>query len=334
MAKRPPPDHWVCLAGGNALGAFHRGAIEALVEARLPITRVAGASIGAIMAALWLGGPPERAGERLRTFWRRSQDNTVLGMLRGARQMAALRALTGGEPWLFHPTFPGFWAMHPLAPSDDHLHSRGPQRQMLLELIDFDALNDGRVRLIVNALDQRTGEDVVFDSAETRLTVDHLMATTALPLLFPPVEIEGRLLIDPGLSANLPILALFKDPPQSNTICWALDLWPPLAERATSPDTVARRVQDLMFSAQSRHALERLALTTSPLLKDTGLGVTIHHLGYDGGDWEIAAKGLDYSPTALLRRVRAGGEAMRQVLASPTPAPEPGLQVIRHEFRS
>lgn len=334
MAERSPPDHWLCLAGGNALGAFHRGAVEALVEEGIPITRVAGASIGAVTAALWLGGPPESAGERLRSFWRRSQDNAVLGLLRGARQMAAMRALTGGMPWLFHPALPGFWAMYPFAPSDDHLHSTGPLRQTLLDLIDFDALNDGPVRLIVNALNQQTAEDVVFDSATTRLTVDHLMATTALPLLFPPVEIDGRLLIDPGLSANLPVVALFKDPPEGDTLCWALDLWPPMADRAVSPDTVTRRVQDMMFSAQSRHALERLALTTSPLLKDAGLGVAIHHLGYDGGDWEIAAKGFDYSPTAILRRVRAGREAMRQALASPAPSPEPGLHITRHEFCS
>lgn len=327
------PDHWVCLAGGNALGAFHRGAVEALLEEGLPVTRVAGASIGAVTAALWLGGPPETAAERLRAFWQRSQDNSVLGILRGARQMAAVRAMTGGQPWMFHPSLPGFWAMHPLAPSDDHLHSAAPLRQTLLDLVDFDALNDGPARLIVTALDQQTAEDVTFDTAERRLTVDHLMASTALPLLFPPVEIDGRLLVDPGLSANLPIAPLFRDAPERDTICWALDLWPPMARRATSPDTVTRRGQDLMFAAQSRHALEGLTLTASPQLRDAGISVVVHHLGYDGGDWEVAAKGLDYSPTALARRARAGQEAMRQALASPGPAQGPGLHVTRHEFQ-
>lgn len=334
MAERSPPDHWVCLAGGNALGAFHLGAVQALLEEGVPVTRVAGASIGALTAALWLGGPPETAVERLRSFWQRARDNSVFGILRGARQMAAMRALMGGQPWLFHPTLPGVWAMHPFAPSDDHLHSTLPLRQTLLDLIDFDALNDGPVRLIVNALDQQTAEDVVFDSRATRLTVDHLMASAALPLLFPPVEIEGRPLVDPGLSANLPIVALFGDLPGRDTVCWALDLWPPLADRAGSPDTIARRGQDLMFAAQSRHALERLGLTASGPLNRAGISVAIHHLGYDGGDWEVGAKAFDYSATALARRARAGAEAMRQALSAPPSSSGPGLQVTRHEFRS
>lgn len=332
MAERSPPDHWVCLAGGNALGAFHLGAVQALLEEGTPVTRVAGASIGAVTAALWLGGPPGTAAERLGLFWQRARDKSALGILRGARQMAAMRALMGGQPWLFQPTLPGFWAMHPFAPSDDHLHSTAPLRQTLLELIDFDALNDGPVRLIINALDQQTAEDVIFDSRETRLTVDHLLASAALPLLFPPVEIDGRLLVDPGISANLPLAPLFRDLPGRDTVCWALDLWPPLAARAGSPDSIARRGQDLMFAAQSRHALERLALTAAAPLERAGIGVAVHHLGYDGGDWEVSPKAFDYSATALARRARAGAEAMRQALAAPPP--RPGLQVTRHEFRS
>lgn len=334
MAELSRPDHWACLAGGNALGAFHLGAIQTLVEAEIPVSRVAGASIGAVTAGLWLGGPPETAAERIEAFWDRAQDNSVLGPLRGMRQMAALRALLGGQPLLFRPTLPGLWAAHPLAPDDDHLHSTVPMRQTLLDLIDFDHLNDGPVRLIVNALDQETAEDVVFDSAHTRLTVDHLMASAALPLLFPPVEIDGRLLVDPGLSANLPLGALFRDPPRRATICWALDLWPPQARRATSPDTLARRGQDLMFAAQTRHTLERLEREAGAALKDAGIPVAVHHLGYDGGDWEVGAKAFDYSPAALARRIQAGDEAMRQALAAAGPAPGPGLQVTRHDFRS
>lgn len=333
MAHHPSPDHWVCLAGGNALGSFHMGAIEALVRARVPVSRVAGASIGAVMAGLWLGGPPETAPDRIGAFWRRARDRSALSDLRAVRQAAAMRAFLGGRPRLFGPTLPGLWAMHPLAPDDDHIHSTAPMRRALLDLIDFDRLNDGGTRLIVNALDQQTAEDVVFDSAETRLTVDHLMATTALPVLFPPVEIGGRLLVDPGLSANLPIRALFREAPARDTLCWAIDLWPPTAHRAVSPDTVTRRSQDLLFAAQGRHALERLVETLSPALQQAGVAVAVHHLGYDGGDWEIAAKAFDFSPTAMSRRCRAGTAAMEQTLAPPAPA-GPGLHVMRHVFCS
>ncbi|MRX51335.1 patatin-like phospholipase family protein [Paracoccus sp. S-4012] len=334
MTEHSSSERWVCLAGGNALGAFHLGAIEALLDARVPVRRVAGASIGAVVAALWLGGPPDGAAGRLRAFWTRAEGTSASGGLRFSRQMAAIRALLGGRPRLFLPTLPGLWAAHPLASDDDHLHSTAPLRRTLLELIDFDRLNDGQTRLIVNALDQRTAEDVVFDTAETRLTVDHLLASTALPLLFPPVEIEGRLLVDPGLSANLPIAALFRDRPRHDVLCWAIDLWPRAADRATSPDTVTRRAQDLLFAAQSRHALEHLTETASAPLRERELSVAVHHLGYDGGDWEVAAKAFDFSHAAIMRRRRAGTAVMCKALSDAQPSPQPGLSVIRHGFCS
>ena len=110
--------------------------------------------------------PPETAPERIGAFWRRAADRSALSDLRALRQAAAMRALLGGRPRLFGPTLPGLWAMHPLAPDDDHIHSTAPMRRALLDLIDFDRLNDGGTRLIVNALDQQTAEDVVFDSAD------------------------------------------------------------------------------------------------------------------------------------------------------------------------
>lgn len=329
MAEDSSTEHWVCLAGGNALGAFHLGAVETLLDSGLTIRRVAGASIGAITAALWLGGPKETAKKRLRAFWGRSVDRSVWAGTRPARQASAMRAMFGGRPRLFNPTLPGIWAMHFLAPNDDHLHSTAAMRQTLAELIDFDRLNDGETRVIVTALDQETSEDVVFDSATTRLTVDHVMASSALPLIFPPVRIDGRLLVDAGLSANLPIAALFRDLPERNTMCWALDLWPPKARQAISPDTVTRRAQDLMFAAQSRHALERLTETLSPRLQEAGIGAAVHHLGYDGGDWEVAAKGFDYSRAALERRHREGTEEMTRALSAYAPPREAGFSVFR-----
>lgn len=330
MAERPAPEHWVCLAGGNALGAFHAGAIGALLDAGLHVDRVAGASIGAILAALWLGGPRETAHLRLAAFWEQAADNSVPLGTRAARQAAALRALLGGRPGLFAPTLPGLWAMYPMVPDDDHIHSPDALRRLLSDLIDFDRLNGGGTRLLVTALDQQTAEDVIFDSAETRLTVDHLMASCALPLIFPPVEIDGRLLVDPGLSANLPVAALFRDPPPRDTLCWAIDLWPATARRAHSPDTVARRAQDLLFAAQSRHALQRLSDRLAPVLEAAGLRVAVHCLGYDGGEWEVAAKGFDFSRAALGRREAAGAAAMQQALSAPSAANGAGLHIIRH----
>lgn len=60
---------WLCLSGGNALGAFHAGAWRGIQDAGLSVTRMAGAPIGAIVAAVMAGNPPDRRVESLYGFW-------------------------------------------------------------------------------------------------------------------------------------------------------------------------------------------------------------------------------------------------------------------------
>ena len=58
------------LSGGNALGAYHAGAYEALHRAGWLPDWVVGASAGAVNGALICGAPPEERVARLRAFWR------------------------------------------------------------------------------------------------------------------------------------------------------------------------------------------------------------------------------------------------------------------------
>jgi NTE family protein len=59
---------WLCFAGGNALGAFHVGAWQAIEQSGLRVSRMAGASIGAVVAAIIAGNPPDRRTEALHGF--------------------------------------------------------------------------------------------------------------------------------------------------------------------------------------------------------------------------------------------------------------------------
>ena len=72
-------------------------------------------------------------------------------------------------------------------------------------------------RLAINAVDAHTGHVVRYVTHETPLTrppdyiivdaitVDMVLASASIPLLFPPVEINGRLLWDGGLLVNTPL---------------------------------------------------------------------------------------------------------------------------------
>ena len=72
------PKIWLCLSGGNALGAYHAGVYQALHEQGVRPHRIAGASIGAITGALIAGNPPDQRLEALQEFWRRAGDDSFM----------------------------------------------------------------------------------------------------------------------------------------------------------------------------------------------------------------------------------------------------------------
>ncbi|MGI9480510.1 MAG: patatin-like phospholipase family protein, partial [Hyphomicrobiaceae bacterium] len=70
--KKHKFDHEILLfQGGGALGAYHAGVYEGILEAGRQPTWVVGVSIGGITSALIAGNPPEARVDRLRAFWGR-----------------------------------------------------------------------------------------------------------------------------------------------------------------------------------------------------------------------------------------------------------------------
>jgi NTE family protein len=304
---------WLCLSGGNALGAFHAGAWEELQARALIPSRIAGASIGGIVAALLAGNAPDVRLQKLRAFWKRAE--RPLGFFQAfapvdPRRLSALDTLLTGRPGLFHACHISM--LQTLSGSDapPMLFDTAPLRETLRRLIDFDYLNQGSIRVILTAVDAESGEDAVFDSAKEPLTVDHVMASAAFPLAFPPVDVAGRLYVDAGVSQNLPVRALFAEAPQTDVTCLCCDVAPPQGKRPTTMAIAAGRAQDLLFASQSRHAIQDVASR----FRDTALAVRLLHLVYEGSGRESALKMLDYSSRSLSERWQAGRYGAAQAL--------------------
>lgn len=162
--------------GGGAKAAAHAGAFRALEEAGLVPGRYVGTSMGAAFAAMFAAGLSSR--EAL------DRVSAVAG-----REVVRTERIS---------LVKGLWARHLLKP--------GPFREALAQLVPvrrFDAL---RVPLTVTATDLESGELVLF-GAEGRDVplLDALYASAALPLYFPPLELEGRRYADGGLRAVLPL---------------------------------------------------------------------------------------------------------------------------------
>jgi NTE family protein len=123
------------MSGGNALGAFHAGAYEAMHEHGLRPSWIAGSSIGAVTGALIAGNPQERRIEMLKQFWNEASVPTMMAGQAGRYQAVAETRLFG-RPHAFTPSL-GFFARQPA------LYELAPLRATLMRLVDFDHLNNG-----------------------------------------------------------------------------------------------------------------------------------------------------------------------------------------------
>lgn len=308
---------WLCFSGGNAIGAYHAGGYEALAEAGIDPTAIAGASIGAIVAALIVGNAPEDRLSKLKKFWALAEQSSLCPDTKGTRIASGIQTLVGGRPGLFHPRFD--WSFFGM-PSRASLFDPAPMRRELERLIDFDRLNSGKIRLAVTAVDIETGDLVSFDTRDVQLTVDHLMASSAFPLFFPPVLLDGKHYIDPGVVCNLPIEALFSEMPDQPITCFALDAAIPGGHAPRGLDDALIRAQDTLFSAQSKFALQRVERRLEEQRTSTGgpgPSSSIYHLTFrDDAAREAGLKMIDFRRESLAQRWAEGRNAMMDVLVT------------------
>ncbi|MGI4876015.1 MAG: patatin-like phospholipase family protein [Janthinobacterium lividum] len=330
------------LSGGNALGAYQAGGYQALHDRNVRPDWVIGASTGAINGAIICGNPEEERLARLAEYWglgavpsgpvRAPWWNDIGEDLR--RSVAVSTTMMIGQPNVFapRPQPSTFW--EPIGGvGGPSLYDTGPLGASLDRLADFDRLNTGIPRYSATAVDLETGEVVTFDTSKHAVGAEHVRASGALLPAFPPVEVDGRLLGDGGLAANLPIDTLLAEPPEGTTLCIALDLLPLRARRPRTLGEAASRMQDLMFASQSRRSLAAWQALYDQRPKDVTTAITLLHLSYDRQDAEVAGKAFDFSPKSVRERWDAGYRDVTAALASVDDGSiaigQPGLLVWR-----
>jgi NTE family protein len=356
------------LSGGVALGAFEAGICAALEAEGGPRPEwVAGASAGAVNAAIFAGNPPEQRAARLRQFWEGMAEDPLPGfslffgapadgpLRRAHNRAAALQSLLFGRPGLFAPRL-SLTAMLGQAPS---LYDLAPLRRRLPELVDFDRLNNGGPRVTLVAVDVVSGERVVFDTARgTRIGPEHVVASCALLPLFAPVEVEGRLLGDGGLGSNAPVdLVLEED---REVLCILAELFATAGQPPRSLSGSLARAGDLALGNQTQRLLEgharllrlrdslhRLAALVpeerraepevTALLAEAAppARATVLRIGYRAMPDEVGAgKLFDFSRATTADRWKAGEEALRRGLRKLAEAPAPGPGLVLHEVET
>lgn len=325
----PQADFALVLSGGNALGAYHAGAYEVLDEQDLKPDWVVGCSAGAVVGAIIAGNAPEDRLGALRKFWADATQHTAPSPTEWLKPrqvyngVHAALALAFGRPSIFQHRLPGLWSALPWMPNDVALFDHGPLLRTIETLVDFDRLNRGATRLSVGCVDVETGEEVFFDTARQAVRPEHILASTAILPVFPPVEVDGRLFCDAGYTSNLPLDPVFRPEPDRELLCIALELFSLQAPRPHSLDAVMERANDLIFCSAGRRtiaALEREYALRQRFEPD-GPGVTLLHCAYRAGADELAAKSFDFSPSSIRDRWAAGRRDMARGLQELAKAP-------------
>jgi len=252
------------LQGGGALGAYQAGVYEGLATAGFTPNWVAGVSIGAINSALIAGNPPERRLERLREFWNKVSTPAPFVLPSGMdflrplmNRMSAASAAAFGIPGFFspRPVLPYFAPEGSLAALS--FCDTEPLRKTLNELVDFDRVNGGDVRLSLGAVNVCTGESVYFDNATHTITASHVMASGSLPPGFPPVEIDGEYYWDGGIMSNTPLQYVGADL-RINALMVQVDLFSGKGELPKNLDQVQERAKDIQYQSKQRFSYARI----------------------------------------------------------------------------
>jgi len=167
MAESKRPKIGLALGSGGSRGLAHIGVIKVLEENNIPIDFIAGSSIGAMVGGFYAAGLSIKEIEEiaLSTNWRR-----VFSVLFDPHLK---QGLIGGEKL----------------------------KTFIEDYINGKKFEDCKIPFVAVATDLKTGEVVVLNKGEMAQSI---RTSISIPLVFKPVEINGRMLVDGGLSAPVP----------------------------------------------------------------------------------------------------------------------------------
>jgi NTE family protein len=176
-----PDDHRprtaLVLAGGGTRGALQIGMLQVLTEHGFVPDRIYGSSVGAVNGAAFAGDPSREGVQRMTEIWRGLTRDTVYpqGRLHG--------------PWLY-------------LQQRDSVFVNSGLKKVIEDGIGFDRLEDAAIPVEVVATSLVDGRERWFTYGPA---IEAVLASSAVPAIFPPVEIDGERFIDGGVVNNVPI---------------------------------------------------------------------------------------------------------------------------------
>jgi NTE family protein len=269
-----PPRISLALQGGGAHGAFTWGALDRLLEDGLEFSAVTGVSSGAVTAAMavqgYVRGGAEGARAAVTTLWQRVGEAHIFNGM-----SSALDWMWGWDKGLEFGNelaWSGLTqALRMFSPGQLNPLGQNPLAPLLKELLDLEAIrHPSAPRLYVGATDVESGEAKVFSNEQ--ISVNVLLASACIPMMFPAVEIGGRHYWDGGYSCNPPLAPVLTPRPDRLVLIRAQP-----RRRQGVPNTTAdivHRLHEIAFQAPLDAELALLPRHTKlqEVLADDALG--------------------------------------------------------------
>lgn len=176
-ARSRKPKVAFVLGGGGTNGASEVGMLRALLEFGVRPGLIVGTSVGALNGAAVAAGPTLETVERLSQAWLNLNNERIFGgsIFIGAAKLVRQRT---------------------------HLHSNRPLRRLIESLLPAARFDDLEVAFQCVAASIEQGAEHWFSEGSL---VEAILASAALPGVFPPVEIDGEHFLDGGIVNSIPI---------------------------------------------------------------------------------------------------------------------------------
>ncbi len=342
------------LQGGGALGAYECGVYKALEEQGIVPDLVAGVSIGAVNAAIIAGNPRGKAARPLEAFWNEiAVPDALIPHEELRRLFAAWQIALSGVPGFFTPRWltPSWQAFLPFTWwTWTSLYDPTPLKKTLEKYVAFERLASREIRLMLTAVNVETGTLEVFDSAEQRITAEHILASGSFPPGFPWTVIDGKAYWDGGLVSNTPLGPVMEKRAGVPMRIYTVDLFPKTQPLPTSMAGVLARRKDILYSNKTECDLRSCELQNETLTLiqelmqsvDPEVAGRIRQSGryqrlveqacrveiitrfvHEGEAFESESKDYDFSWGTIQEHIRHGYEQAQGILAQGTRGNQP-----------
>ncbi len=284
---RPRPKIGLVLSGGGARGFAHVGVLKVLEENRIPIDYISGASMGALVGSLYATGHSTAEMELLvKTLdWRKLLDGGPPYQKLTYRRKQDSRNIPGGLS-LRGQSVKSLEVPSSINPG----HEVGLAiDRLFLNYSSVDNFDELPIPFRAVATDMLNAETVVLKGGSLQQS---LRATMAIPAVFAPVEINGRILADGGILNNIPT-DVVKD--MGADIIIVVNIETQIGDRASLDNLIGVLGQTFIVATveNSRRGLREADLIIAPDLGKYSSsnfedGKEIIRLGYEGASSKTA----------------------------------------------